>query len=148
MENFYLLFEYKPFISTTRNCPPGRWKKYIYSETLKQSVNICQDFVKPSSVDPCSNDFYFHNVSLMYVSVTTIYHTLPTTTWSKFPCPANQHLKSTCAPRPFPQVCLPCLIIIQSCYCDYRINKTFVCSRPLICVSCPTTRAKDYRVFI
>ena len=26
-------------------------------------------------------------------------------------------------------MCLPCLIIIQSCYCDYRIDQTFTCSR-------------------
>ena len=33
---------------------------------------------------------------------------------------------STCPPR---------LIIIQSCYFDYRINKPFTCSRCVICVS-------------
>ena len=27
------------------------------------------------------------------------------------------------------KICLPCLIIIQSCYFDYRINKPFACSR-------------------
>ena len=44
-----------------------------------------------------------------------------------------------CALREFPQKCLPCLIIMQSCYCDYRINKTLspldlrslLCSRDL-----------------
>ena len=29
-----------------------------------------------------------------------------------------------------------CLIIIQSCYFEYRINKPFACSRCVICVSC------------
>ena len=28
-----------------------------------------------------------------------------------------------CAPREFIQKCLPCLIIIQSCYFDFRINE-------------------------
>ena len=32
----------------------------------------------------------------------------------------------------FIEMCLPCLIIMQSCYFDYRINNTFVCSRRLI----------------
>ena len=38
-----------------------------------------------------------------------------------------------------PPKCRPCLIIMQSCYCDYKTNKTFVCSRCLICVSCSAT---------
>ena len=49
---------------------------------------------------------------------------------------------------------LSCLIIMQSCYCDYRINKPFACSRCVICVSCSvhviltcTTRAKDHGLF-
>ena len=49
----------------------------------------------------------------------------------------NHEKKPThlCAPRKFPpKMCLPCFIIMQSCYCDYRINKTFLCSRCLICV--------------
>ena len=33
-----------------------------------------------------------------------------------------------------PQMCLPCLVIVQSCYCDYRINKTFLRPRCLICI--------------
>ena len=31
-------------------------------------------------------------------------------------------------------MCWSCLIIIKSCYYDYRINKPFTCSRYLICV--------------
>ena len=44
---------------------------------------------------------------------------------------------------------LPCLIIIQSCYFDYTINKPFTCSRCVICVSCSRSamRAKDHRLF-
>ena len=34
------------------------------------------------------------------------------------------------------KMCLPCLIIIQSCYCDCRMNKPFRCSRSVTCVSC------------
>ena len=34
------------------------------------------------------------------------------------------------------KLCLPCLIIKQSCYLDYRMNKPFTCSRCVICVSC------------
>ena len=32
-----------------------------------------------------------------------------------------------------PKMYLPSLIIIQSCYFDYRINKSFACSRCMIC---------------
>ena len=35
-----------------------------------------------------------------------------------------------------PKMCLPCLIIIQSCYFDFRINKPFTCSCCMIYVSC------------
>ena len=61
---------------------------------------------------------------------------------SEFPCSAkkyNQEKKPTnlCALREFLKKCLPCLIIIQSCYCDYRIYKTFTCSRcELVFVLC------------
>ena len=34
------------------------------------------------------------------------------------------------------QMCRPCLIIIKSCYFDYRINKLLTCSRCSICISC------------
>ena len=41
-----------------------------------------------------------------------------------------------CAPPKFPQnMCLLCLIIIQSCYFDYRMNKSFAYSQRVICVS-------------
>ena len=36
----------------------------------------------------------------------------------------------------FSEMCLPCLIIIQSYHFDCRINKPFTCSRCVICVSC------------
>ena len=36
----------------------------------------------------------------------------------------------------FSKVCLPCFLIIQSCYLDCRINKSFACSRCVICISC------------
>ena len=70
------------------------------------------------------------------------------TTWLEFVCPANQQPKSTikkkptclCAPRELLERCLSCLIIIQYCYFDYRINKPFACSRCLIC-------AKDHGLF-
>ena len=50
----------------------------------------------------------------------------------------NQEKKSIylCAPREFPKNCLPCLIIIQSCYFDCRISKLFSTSHCVICVSC------------
>ena len=35
-----------------------------------------------------------------------------------------------------PKMCQPCLMIIKSCYFDYRTNKPFPCSHCLICVSC------------
>ena len=34
------------------------------------------------------------------------------------------------------KTCLPCLIITQSCYFDYRISKPIARSRGVICVSC------------
>ena len=40
-----------------------------------------------------------------------------------------------CAPRVFLQKKSAMLIIIQSCYCDYRISKPFTCSRCVICCS-------------
>ena len=35
-----------------------------------------------------------------------------------------------------PKMYLPCLIIIESCYFDSRINKPFVYSHYMICISC------------
>ena len=52
-----------------------------------------------------------------------------------------------------PKLCLPCFIIMQSCYYDYRINKTFVCSRSwsafwtLVTLSPRTTHAKNSGLF-
>ena len=43
-------------------------------------------------------------------------------------------------------MCLPCLIIIQSCYFDYRINKPFTYSRCVICVSCSVHVISAYYV--
>ena len=41
-----------------------------------------------------------------------------------------------CARREFlKQGCRPCVIVLKSCYIDYRINKPSTCSRCLICVS-------------
>ena len=44
------------------------------------------------------------------------------------------------------KMCLSCLIIIQSCYFDYRINKPFICSRCVICVSCSVHLNSTYHV--
>ena len=59
-------------------------------------------------------------------------------------CPANQHEKQNqekekspqtfAHPVHFSKCVLPCLIIIQSCYFDYRINKLFTGFRCMICV--------------
>ena len=75
---------------------------------------------------------------------------------SEFACPANQHPRKK-AHIYIPlrtswistKMCPPCLIIIQSCYFDYTINKPFTCSRCVICVSCSRSamRAKDHRLF-
>ena len=69
-------------------------------------------------------------------------------------CPANQHPKSTIKkiiPQAFAhlvnfskKMCLPCLLIEQSYYFDYRINKPFVCSRCVICVSCSVRVISTY----
>ena len=65
--------------------------------------------------------------------------------WLEFARPANQHPKRTIkkkGPQTFAHLvgflkkCLPCLIITQSCYFDYRINKPFACFRCVICISC------------
>ena len=70
---------------------------------------------------------------------------------SQFACWANQHPKSTTKKKSpqtfahlvnFSQMCLPCLIITQSCYFDYRINK------PLFTWSRRSTRKKDHGLFI
>ena len=58
---------------------------------------------------------------------------------------ANQHPKSTIEKKAqiplwhtwnFSSMCLPCLIIKNSCYFDSRINKHFTCSRCMIRISC------------
>ena len=41
------------------------------------------------------------------------------------------------APPGFLRKCLPCLVIIKSCYSGYRINKPFTCSR------CKATRSEN-----
>ena len=45
----------------------------------------------------------------------------------------SQEKKPTnlCASREFLQLCLPCLLIIQSCYSDYRINNHMFSLRDL-----------------
>ena len=72
--------------------------------------------------------------------------------WSEIACP---DIKPTylCAPREFLKKCLSCLIIVQSCYCDYRINLSHVLAAwsaflALFTWSRRTTRAKDHRLFI
>ena len=73
----------------------------------------------------------------------------------QFVCPANQHPKSTIKKKAHKpsrtslisqNMYLPCLIIIQSCYFDYRINKPFTCSRCMICVSCSVHLISTYHV--
>ena len=64
-----------------------------------------------------------------------------------FACPANQHPKYTINNNNnIP--CLPCLIIIHSCYFDCR-NKPSACYLCVICVSLcrRITCAKDHRLF-
>ena len=65
--------------------------------------------------------------------------------WLEFASPDNQHPKSASrkkAHKPLhtswisQKMCLSCLIIMQSCYFNYRINKPFTYSRCLICVLC------------
>ena len=46
----------------------------------------------------------------------------------------------------YPNTCPPCLIIIQSCYFDYRINRLSASSRCFICVSCPVHVILTYYV--
>ena len=55
---------------------------------------------------------------------------------SEFACQANQHPIHT-------NLCA-CLIIMQSCYFDCRINKPFTCSRWVICVSCSVHLTSTY----
>ena len=82
------------------------------------------------------------NVASLKLSPTTS-HTIPST-WSEFAWPANQHPKITIKKSHKPlrtswilqKMFRPCLIIVQSCYFDYRINKSFAYSRCMICVSC------------
>ena len=52
-----------------------------------------------------------------------------------------------CTPGEFPpKKCLPCLIIIQSCYFDYRTNKPFTCSGCVICILCSVHLISTYYV--
>ena len=51
-----------------------------------------------------------------------------------------------CAPNESLKNCLPSLIIAQSCYSHYRINKAFACSRCVICVSCSVHLISTYYV--
>ena len=68
----------------------------------------------------------------------------------------EKHNKGKKGPHTFAhlkQMCRPCLIIIQSCYFDCRINKPFAYSRCLVCISCSVhvislaTCAKDHVLF-
>ena len=62
---------------------------------------------------------------------------------------AHKPLHTSCISQ---EMYLPCLIIIQSCYFDYRIYKPFTCSRCVICVLCSihliSAYAKDHGLFI
>ena len=84
---------------------------------------------------------YFQNIS--YYGRGTVFPVV--SLWLEFARPANQHPKRTIkkkGPQTFAHLvgflkkCLPCLIITQSCYFDYRINKPFACFRCVICISC------------
>ena len=44
------------------------------------------------------------------------------------------------------KMCLPCLIIMQSCYFDYTIDTPLACSRCVICVSCCVHLISTYYV--
>ena len=61
---------------------------------------------------------------------------------------AHKPLHTSCISQ---EMYLPCLIIIQSCYFDYRIYKPFTCSRCVICVLCSihliSAYAKDHGLF-
>ena len=46
----------------------------------------------------------------------------------------------------FQKMCLPCLIIVQSCYFHCRRNKLFKCSHCVICVSCSVHLISKYYV--
>ena len=73
-------------------------------------------------------------------------------TQSEFACPTNQHSKGPIkkkAHKPNTHltnfsniVFLPCLIIIQSCYFDYKINKLFAS----LCISCSVHLILTYYV--
>ena len=65
--------------------------------------------------------------------------------------PTHWPLRKAHKPLRTSWICPPCLIIIQSFYCDCRINKPFACSRCFICVSCSVhviSCAKDHGFFI
>ena len=76
-------------------------------------------------------------------------------TCSEFARPANQHPENTIKKKTHKplrtswisrKMCPPRLIIIQSCYFDYRIDKPFTCSRCVICVSCSVHLISTYYV--
>ena len=61
----------------------------------------------------------------------------------------EKHNKGKKGPHTFAhlkQMCRPCLIIIQSCYFDCRINKPFAYSRCLVCISCSVHVISTYHV--
>ena len=77
-------------------------------------------------------------------------------TCSEFAQPANQNPKSTskklkacmplCTSWIPTKMCLPCLITIQSCSFDYRIDNLFAYSHCVICVSCSVHMISTYYV--
>ena len=80
---------------------------------------------------------------------------LKSTTWSQIACSANQRPKITVKKKSpqtfarfvnFSKMCLPCLIIMKSCYIGCRINKLFTCSHCVICVSCSVHVISTYYV--
>ena len=59
----------------------------------------------------------------------------------------NKELTNLCAPCEFlKKMRLPCLIIIQSCYFHNGINKSFACSRCVMCISCSVYLISTYYV--
>ena len=103
---------------------------------------------RASWILPCSLQFRYAGASSTGHQWPQVTSSRSSGTWKWPLCPgklANQYPKSTIKqkwPHTFAQLanfsktCLPWLIIIQSCYFYYRINKPFACSRCVICVSC------------
>ena len=126
---------YSPYLSLSSEFSSFLWVIKSEHIVLSQDDNISCNQTR--SLEGCPQTCTFHVVGVCLLSQSP-----PKKTQSRKKKPTY-----LCAPREFfQQMGGLCLIIIQSSYFDYRINKSFTCSRCVICVSCSVHVISRYYV--